>query len=331
MGKTTYCEKCKKEVEAYSERVNEVYEVYGEKIAVESDVLICPICKSKISYEENDSNTIKLAYKKYRNNHKLLTPEEIRQIREKYDLNQNEFSNLLGWGEKTIWRYENGSIQDKVHNDLLMILKNPYNMANYINEHKDSIPEKTRNKVLNSINNGNNHSKNIIDSVFNYEPSIYSGFKKFDYEKFCLMVAFFVDKSNNKLQKTKLFKLLNYSDCLYFKENCVSISGVKYVHFTYGPIPDRYGLLMDAMNTDDIIKERVLFDNQYETHQIIKGSKEFVSKLNAVELDVLNRVYDKFKDYTAKQISDASHKEEGYELTNAGDYISYEYANSIEI
>ena len=65
----------------------------------------------------------KKAYKKYRTIHNLLNPEEIKSIREKYDLSQNEFSNLLGWGEKTICRYENGAIQDNVHNDLLKLLK----------------------------------------------------------------------------------------------------------------------------------------------------------------------------------------------------------------
>lgn len=51
-----------------------------------------------------------------------------------------------------------------------------------------------------------------------------------DYEKMCAMVLFFAHKSN-ELLKTKLMKLLNYSDMIFYKENGISMSELKYAHF----------------------------------------------------------------------------------------------------
>lgn len=52
----------------------------------------------------------------------LPLPEEIKAIRNKYNLTQKAFSILLGFGEKTITRYENGSIQDDTHNLLIKLM-----------------------------------------------------------------------------------------------------------------------------------------------------------------------------------------------------------------
>lgn len=50
----------------------------------------------------------------------LLTPEEIKAIREKYGLTQVAIARLLGVGEKNFTRWENGlSMQTKVMDDLI--------------------------------------------------------------------------------------------------------------------------------------------------------------------------------------------------------------------
>ena len=63
-------------------------------------------------------------------------PEEIKKIREQYGLSQRSFAKLLNWGDKTICRYENGSIQDKAHNSLLLFLREPENMRTYLTENE---------------------------------------------------------------------------------------------------------------------------------------------------------------------------------------------------
>lgn len=63
------------------------------------------------------------AFAIYRQRHGLLQPEEIRRIREKYGLSQVAFAKVLGLGNKTVARYENGSIADMAQNNLIELMK----------------------------------------------------------------------------------------------------------------------------------------------------------------------------------------------------------------
>ena len=49
------------------------------------------------------------------------------------------------------------------------------------------------------------------------------------------------------------------------------------------------------------------------------------------ELEIILKVKKLFKDYTANNIREFSHKERGYIETNDGDIISYEFANDLKI
>ena len=129
-----YCEECGREVTAKIITKRETYEVCGKIIEVDAQILVCADCGEEFYCEELDNATLINAYNEYRRKHKLLYPEEIKKIREQYGLSQRSFAKLLNWGDKTICRYENGSIQDKAHNSLLLFLRNPENMRTYLTE-----------------------------------------------------------------------------------------------------------------------------------------------------------------------------------------------------
>lgn len=40
-------------------------------------------------------------------------------IRDKYEVSQKDFSEVLDWGRATITRYENHQVQDRAHDDVL--------------------------------------------------------------------------------------------------------------------------------------------------------------------------------------------------------------------
>ncbi len=55
----------------------------------------------------------------YRTDVGLLTSSDIKRIREKYNISQKDFSDVLDWGKATITRYENHQVQDRAHDDIL--------------------------------------------------------------------------------------------------------------------------------------------------------------------------------------------------------------------
>lgn len=330
-----YCNECEREVETTIITKKETYEVCGEPIEVDAQILVCADCGEEFYSEELDNATLVRAYNEYRRRHKLLLPEEIKKIREQYGLSQRSFAKLLNWGDKTISRYENGSIQDKAHNSLLIFLRDPENMRTYLTENEVTLNEKQQSKLLDIVekleqNEEYRTGRSFFNLFFTKVPCEENGYRVFDYDKFCAMVLFFAHKSK-ELLKTKLMKLLNYSDMIFYKENGLSISGVRYAHLPYGPVPENFDILLGTMAADHIAHIDVFYDNGYEKHQVIPEEEMPEGVLSADEIAVLERIYEKFAGFGSVDISNYSHKERGYSETKKGEIISYAYAKDIEL
>lgn len=330
-----YCEVCGREVETKIITRKEVLNVCGEDIEVDAQVMVCAECGEELFNEELDSATLINAYNEYRRRHKLLLPEEIRRIREQYGLSQRSFAKLLNWGDKTIRRYENGAVQDRAHNSLLLFLREPENMRTYLTENEVALDEKQISRLLETVEKLEQDTdfrvgRRYFDLFFSRVPCEENGFKGFDYEKLCAMVLFFAHKSAGLL-KTKLMKLLNYSDMIFYKENGLSISGLKYAHLPYGPVPDNFDMILGKMAADHIAHIEVFYDGSYENHQVIPECDVPEGALSDEEIEVLNRIYEKFKNFGSAEISDYSHREKGYNSTKTGQIISYAYAMDIQL
>lgn len=330
-----YCEECGREVETKVITKRESYDVCGESIEVDAQILVCAECGEEFYCEELDNATLIRAYNEYRRRHKLLLPEEIKKIREQYGLSQRSFAKLLNWGDKTICRYENGSIQDKAHNSLLLFLREPENMRTYLTENEIVLDERQKAKLLDTVDKLEQDKeyragRRFFEIFFSRIPSEENGFKGFDYEKLCAMVLFFAHKSTGLL-KTKLMKLLNYSDMVFYKENGISISGLKYKHLPYGPVPDNFDIILGKMAADHLAHIEVIYDGAYEKHQVVPECDVPEGVLSDSEVEMLNRIYEKFKNFGSVEISDYSHKEKGYNATKTGQIISYAYAMDIEL
>ncbi len=330
-----YCEACGKEVETKIIAKRERYDVCGEEIETDAQVLVCAECGEEFYCEELDEATLLRAYNIYRRRHKLLLPEEIRQIREQYGLSQRSFSKLLNWGDKTIRRYENGSIQDKAHNSLLLFLREPENMLVYLTENETPLEGRQRQRLMETVEklrqDGDYRAgRKLAGLFFAHPPSVENGFKLFDYEKLCAMVLFFAHRSAGLL-KTKLLKLLNYADMIFYQEHGVSMSGLCYVHLPYGPVPQDFDLLFGMLASDHVAHIEVVFEDGYERHQVIpeRGLPEDV--LSPEEREVLERICERFAGFGSVEISNYSHQEKGYRATRQGEIIPYSYAKEIRL
>lgn len=120
-----YCPKCGVDVETTVREVLETYPVKGEDITVKAQVRFCTACGEDLWDEELDAQNLLDAYTQYREKHGLLQPREIRAIREKYKLSQVAFARVLGLGDKSVTRYENGSIADMGPNTLITLAQYP--------------------------------------------------------------------------------------------------------------------------------------------------------------------------------------------------------------
>lgn len=117
-----YCSNCEREQESEIITKKETLNIKGQSITCIIKVRRCLICKEEIIDSELDNESLQLFYNEYKRKNNLLLPSEIKKIREKYELSQSVFAKLLGFGEKTITRYENGAIQDFAHDNLIRLM-----------------------------------------------------------------------------------------------------------------------------------------------------------------------------------------------------------------
>jgi len=337
--KDDFCPNCEEYTETTFGIEKEVYNVRGEPIEIEAEVAICQKCGEKIFDEERDSRNLEKAYSQYRDKHNLLPPDEIRKMREKYGLSQRALARLLGWGEITIHRYENGAIQDNVHDSLLRLIENPGNMQKFLKANQNKLPSYTAARLEKRIASflQEDEEKTFQVSferlVSHQHIDLTSGFKEYDLEKFKNMVLYLVKRLDGVL-KTKLNKLLWYCDFLHFKETSVSITGAQYVRLPYGQVPDNYELILANMLHEGLLeKNEIPFDTIRgvvgEQFTALAESDEGV--FSKEEKKVMNFVADTFREYTSTRMTEVSHQETAYQKCEDGDIISYEYAKELSL
>lgn len=330
-----YCENCNVMADYTVQTVSESFPVYGEQVKIQASVAVCKTCGAILFNEELDSKNLLMAQALYRKKHKLLTPEQIVELREQYGLSQRSFAKLLDWGDKTIRRYEAGAVQSRAHNSLLLFLQDPQNMSDFLKQNEIMLDEKQLKKLRERIallnnDNSDDFDYGYISTLFPSELSLENGYKEFDFDKFASCVLYFIEKLP-ELLIVKLNKLLNYADMLFFQQNGVSLTGTRYVHLPYGPVPDQYTILYGMLEKRGIVtSEFEQLENGYEKHLLKAGNLPVESNLTPHEVSVLDEVVSKFASFGSKQIADYSHNERGYRETKQGDVISYAYAADIK-
>jgi putative zinc finger/helix-turn-helix YgiT family protein len=294
-------------------------------------------CGEDLYDKELDGENLRVAYDLYRQKHNVLTPAEIREMREGYDLSQRGLGTLLGWGEITIHRYENGNIPDEAHNQMLTLIRDPFVMERILENSGQRLHAAARQRLGKRLRE--KLSQRVPEKVIQVleqstsgrKPDIFTGFREFSSEALMEMMVFFAAKPLGVL-KTKLNKLIWYSDFLHFRRYSVSMSGAPYVHLPFGPVPNQYGLYLSSLNAigtlnctemdfgDDIIGENLEATRSFESEALPETAGR-----------VLEAVHRRFMQMSSREISRVSHEEDGYKNTQPGEFISYEYAEMLKI
>lgn len=177
----SYCVKCDNSTDFVIEHRKETYMVKGEPIEIDAEVTICSVCGEAVWNEEVDELNIMKAYRIYRKKHNLLQPEEIQAIRAKYAVSQRVFSKILGVGEKTITRYENGCIQDVALNNLLYLMENPSNFENLFEKVKFQLQPEEIAAIETALSNY--QPKIIYNACTRSKPQQYNGVLMYEVPK----------------------------------------------------------------------------------------------------------------------------------------------------
>lgn len=126
-----------------------IYKVMNDEIEIEEMV---DIVNGEVKYNrELEIENINKLYGIYRKKHNLLYPDEIKTIREKYKLTQEEFSIILGFNKITIRRLENGSLQSEEQDIIIRYINSVDNLIDMLNSNKFKIDKNEFNKLFNKL------------------------------------------------------------------------------------------------------------------------------------------------------------------------------------
>jgi len=270
----------------------------------------------------------------YRAKYALPFKEEISAIREKYDLTAIKMSHVLGFGDNTYRQYEAGEMPSQSNARLIQLAANPVEFRKLLkisNALEGTFLEKLNRRIDHLIQEEIKGLNNRIITEYlfgSHLPTIFTGFRKPDINKFSEMVLFFSEKL--KPWKTKLNKLLFYADFTNFSLYGNSMSGAIYRAIPMGPVPDRFQGIYEYLANEKIVDiiSTCFSDGGLGEQFLPTKGKSFNKELfSERELAVLNRVAERFRETSTNEIIGISHTEKAWLDNNDNKgLIDYFYA-----
>lgn len=150
--KELFCEHCNGMRVTTPKATEITHKIKGEEITVTVNCPFCSECGNELSDLDVEEYHQDLALNEYRRRKKLLYPEQLKTLRDKYGLSQRAFSRALGFAEPTINRYELGALQDALHNNILVLVNNPSVMLHMASLNKGKLTEKEFSSLVEKIN-----------------------------------------------------------------------------------------------------------------------------------------------------------------------------------
>lgn len=266
----------------------------------------------------------------------LLTSDEIAAIRSKFEITQSDLCVLLGWGGKTITRYESHQVQDKAHDTILRkIEQDPEWFIHLLIETEKNIPEDSYKRYLNIATmlyeeNQDSYLRKSIQAMYARfrDNEMYNGKMLLSLDKVVEVIRYFSNSPCvNNLYKVKLMKLMWYADFLSYKRRGYSITGLVYQAMPMGAVPighdsiiDLAGVECEEIDTDD-----------YTAYRFNPSDNKEYRSLSDEDKEILDIVIQKLGKMTKSEIVAYMHKEQAYTETALRDIIQFKYAASLLI
>jgi transcriptional regulator with XRE-family HTH domain len=123
---------------------------------------------------------------------------------------------------------------------------------------------------------------------------------------------------------TVLRKLLYFTDFDHYELYEGHLTGARYKRMPYGPVPVGIEQILESMIEHDEVQriKTTYFDKPQQRY--IPLVKPDMTKINAAEKEVIDRVINRYADWSAKSLSEHSHNDMPWKVTKEGQYIDYE-------
>lgn len=139
--KNKYCSECE-HLSSFEEiRILETVKVKNSMIENEHIYYKCGHCGELFEPFDDPDYNAKLDFEKYKKLNGLLSSREFKEIRLSYSLSLRQMADLIGVSYSTLSEIENGSIQSKLLNNMLLTFKDPFAVRNVYKERESFLHE----------------------------------------------------------------------------------------------------------------------------------------------------------------------------------------------
>lgn len=273
----------------------------------------------------------------YREKYSILFPEQIRSIRQKYNLSAVKMSDVLGFGTNVYRQYEAGEVPSQSNAKLIKLADDPHEFRKLV-QICPGLEPAPKSKVLKTIESlleeqRQNKVEKQLELYFfgTCEPGSYTGYRVPNFTKLTEMILYFTECLSP--WKTKLNKLLFYADFTMHKESGFSISGVQYQAIPMGPVPLNFNALYEYMTNKGILEANFTHFSDGgvgEQYKPCKNRKFDKSIFTEQELKVLEAIAGRFNTTTTREIIDISHQEKAW-IDNQAERKIIDYNYSFEL
>lgn len=151
---------------------------------------------------------------------------------------------------------------------------------------------------------------------------------EYDERKLAEMILYVADKLRDDRAggSTKLNKVLYFADFAHVRRTGHPISGAEYQKLAHGPAPRRLlpirRMLLESRQAE-LVSEDFL---GYRHDRLLPRRPPEVGVFSEDELATIDKVLDDLAGLTARQVSELSHDEPGWQLVDVGETIPYHTA-----
>lgn len=336
---TKFCVACMKEHDVATVEVSDFNIFKGKEVEYTAVYDYCDKTDSYFSTEEQiTSNDISMK-NAYRKSIGLLTSDEISAIRKKYGISQSDLALLLGWGAKTITRYESHQVQDHAHDTILRKLaEDPEWFCELLGKAKESFSESTYAKYQATATQLFENAqdmylcKSIAAQYAKFDGDVECcGASKLNINKIKDVIRYFSNAERVvQLFKVKLMKMLWYADSLAFKRRGHSITGLAYVAMPMGAVPIGHRLITDLQGINCVELDSS-DPNGYTSYRFLPTADKTYPNLSEGEIQILEDIISAFGSYSKREIVERMHKEDAFIETAQHDIIQYKYAKRLSL
>jgi len=330
------CPCCMEEHEAKIITVTQHSVFKGVPVEFDAEFHYCEWADETYADEQQISANDTAMKNAYRSKSGLLTSGQIAAIRARYGISQSDLCLLLGWGGKTITRYESHQVQDAAHDTILRKLgADPEWFLQLLNTEKESLSPASYEKYFKAgtvlFERDRDHylrSAILANYARYFHDSEASGNQELSLDVVADMIRYYANSvSVTNLYLVKLQKLLWYADMLSYKRRRHAISGMAYRALPMGAVPVACESIIDLST---VCYEEIEMGDGTGYRFLPTDDMEY-SYLTPDDREILDFIICRFGKSSRNEIVERMHKEDAYIKTAPHDIIQFKYAKTLSL